>query len=280
MKRVFFILFICQTIGLSSLEYAIDAKVSGDQPITSYKIFGERNSGTNFLQELVGTNLLNGDKFIKADESLGHKHYPCWYELPLEFYKNSPRLYTLEGSENVLFFVIYRNPYDWLRSMRSKPFDADPSLRDLNFSTFIRTKWKLNIKRELVRDEMKKNPWVDRNPKDGSLFQNVMKLRTAKIRAMNEVKNRVNNIYYINYETLRDHPEKVLEEIADLFDLQKSDVYRPVIYKKATKKLGVYKEKKYPPISTKDLKFINSQLDSEVENNIGYFLVHNSSEIK
>lgn len=271
MRTLLYTLFILiQTTELISFEYAIDAKANNDYPIISFKIFGERNSGTNFLEELVQENLLsNAKERLPYNNSYSHKHYPCWFELPLEFY-HCPRChYTFEGSENVLFLVIYRNPYDWLSSMHAKPFDSRQVKR---FSTFIRSPWELDPSKPAVKHELEKNPWVDRNPENGALFANVIQLRSAKIRAMQQVKDRVENIYYIKYETLKDHPEEVLQEMKTLFQLKKTKVYHPVLYYKGTQNLGLYKQRTYPPILPWDRHFINAQLDIELEQSIGYEL--------
>ena len=259
MKKII-LLLLCLTIKLFSLEYGLDFKVNQGTPITKFVVFGERNSGTNYLKYLVEQNLA----LIRAKPSpYGHKHFPCWFELPLEFYHGPETKYTFKGSENYLIIVVFRNAYDWLRSMHKKPFYVSKELRNTDFSTFIRTKWSVDPNR--VVGFLKENPWLDRNPVDGSPFDNIMKLRTAKIRTMLEIKNRVLNIYYINYETLRDHPEEVLTEIAHLFAIQKEDNFHPVIYYKGEVAKGVYKKTEYNPISKKDLRFINEQLDAEVE---------------
>lgn len=269
---------ICQAHA-TTLPYGLDYKANANPAITAFKIFGERNSGTNFLEELVKANLLNNQKPLVLERNFGHKHYPCWYNQPQEFFHGPAKLYTLKG-DNVLFLVIYRNPYDWLRSMRKKPFDANPNLRELPLSNFIRTVWSLNPENPIVKREEEKNPWVDRNPEDGSFFENLMQLRTAKIQTMQKIKDHAENVYYINYETLRDYPRQVLSEIATLFNLKQSKVYHPIIYQKGEKSLGIYKKKTYEQIDQKDLDFINEQLDWTVENSVNYTIVNNSSEIK
>ncbi len=240
--------------------------------ISGFKIFGERHSGTNFIEFLVKGNLLNnGNETLEYDNwAYGHKHYPCWFELPLNFFHGPNRNYNFEGSEHVLFLVIYRNPYAWLRGMQEGPFDS--CLFNIEFSQFIRTPWELDPLNYFANIEMQKNPWVDRNPQSGELFENVMKLRSAKIRTMQQIKDRVENIYYINYETLRDFPEQVLQEIANLFQLKRTPIFNPVLYNKGDPNLGIFTPR-YLPISPDDMQFINEQLDREIERSIGYELV-------
>lgn len=269
---IFLILFLFD--NTFATEYAIDFKAEKDACITHYQIFGERCSGTNFLKCLVLQNLLNDDGPLIFSDEYGHKHYPRWFEQPLEFYNGLEKKYTFQGSENVLFIVIFRNPYDWLRSINKEPFDVAENLKSLPFSKFIRSTWRINKKDKALKPQIDENPYLDCNPEDGAFFDNVMKLRTAKIKTMLEIKNRVNNIYFINYETLRDYPVDVLKEMAHIFNLQLQEHYEPVIYRRGYKKQGVlYKKKEYQAISVEDLDFINTQLDSLVENSIGYSLV-------
>jgi hypothetical protein len=115
------------------------------------------------------------------------------------------------------------------------------------------------------------NPLIDLNPENGLPFDNIFKLRTAKIKAMLKIKKRAPNVYYINYEILRDHTEEVLNEIAMLYHLQLNNPFSPVETYKGNGKKD-YKPKEYLDISEADLAYINSQLDEKLERQIGYQL--------
>lgn len=255
-------LFIFST-PLLSQEFAIKAKKQGHIPITKFSIFSERCSGSNYLEQLILLNLeIESGKFC-------HKHFPPWFDLPLEKYHGDPRHYTFEETDDFLFFVIFRNPYDWVRSFFRKPWHGSDELFHMSFSKFIRTPWTLNPQETVVQTEIVFNPLMDR-PSNGSYFRNVFELRSAKIRNMLEIGNKASNVYIINYEIARDHPEEVLAEISKIYSLKAKPVYTPVIYYYGDKNQGIYENKQYKPISKADLKYINSKLDETLEEQIGY----------
>ena len=124
----------------------------------------------------------------------------------MDRYLGNPAFYTFEGTDNYLFIVIVRNPYDWVRSVHKQPHLASRELIDIPFDEFIHKKWLLNKQEPAYQAEYKLNPLVDCNPKTGEPFANVLQLRTAKLRTMLMIKDKAKNVYYINYEIVRDFP--------------------------------------------------------------------------
>lgn len=250
-----------------SLEYGISANHRHSVPITKLFVISERCSGSNYINSLLLQN------FPLKEEHLGHKHFPPWYQWPIEKYFGNPQYYTFEGTEDFLFIVIFRNPYDWVRSFHMSPWHAHPSLRKIPFAQFIRSPWLIDPQDKTMVRQQSLHPGLDLNPFDELPFQNVFALRTEKIKTMLTIKERAANVYFINYEVVRDHPQEVLREIGDLFLLQKNAEYSPVIYKKGKPAEGEYKATQYPFLSVEDLLYINAQLNPEVEEAIGYPLL-------
>lgn len=268
-KNLIFILFILCTGPLSALEFGVSAKVDSSTPITQMFVIGERSSGTNYMSALMLRN------FYVDEIRVGHKHFPPWYDLPEDDYKENSRYYTFNDTENILFIVIFRNPYDWLRSMHFYPHHADRSLKNLTFSTYIRQPWKINPNDTTnLKILCSWDKYVDLNPMTGEQFPNVLALREAKIRNMLKIRNKASNVYYINYEKARDYPQEVVKEISALFPISPKPVFSPITNyvgpSKANDKIGNYKPRQYAPISKEDLTFINSQLDWKLEEKIGY----------
>ena len=115
---------------------------NGNQ-IKYFKVFGERCSGTNFLSRLVRTNVPE----LSKKRSFGHKHFLCWFDFPIDlsFMKSAgyqESFYTLEDSEEFLFLVIVRDPYDWVRSFYKTPWGVPDEIKNFGFSHFIRSVWK------------------------------------------------------------------------------------------------------------------------------------------
>ncbi len=245
--------------SLFSLEYGIIAKNKHVEKIINFFVIGERCSGTNFLTSLISENT----QLIKC--RIGQKHFPPWYELGPEYYHGDARYYHFNNTEDFLFLVIFRDPYDWVRSFHIQPHHAHKSLLNLSFSSFIREPWLIDPSVTAVENY----PLLDLNPKDGLPFKNIFALRSRKIEDMLEIQNRAPNVYYINYEIVRDYPEQVLKEIAHLYNLQLKSSYTAIDSYKGAGKTN-FKPIAYKPISDLDLEYINSQLDKKLEERIGY----------
>ena len=101
--------------------------------ILDYTIFGERNSGTNYLLKTLQENLK-----IPFTQRYGFKH---WFIKDLNP-RGRPNTTTdneciksLEFSSHTLFIYILRNPYDWAAAMYERPYHINDSDRSslLNF---------------------------------------------------------------------------------------------------------------------------------------------------
>jgi len=270
MLKLICLLLLFTSLRGENLNYGIDAKKEGLLPIKSMAIFSERCSGSNYLKQLLSENL-----GIELTHEFGHKHFSPWFDYPISQNKGFKRAYTFIRNEETLFFILFRDPYDWLRSFCLQPFHVDPKVGQLPFEVFIHTPW-------VIENELKElfGPLVDIDPKTCLPFPTVMDLRTAKIRNMLQIQDRVSNVYILNYEMVRDHPKEVIEEIAAIFGFIPKKLFKDIKYHSYDKyKKQPYKKKKYQRINKKDLYFINEHLDAELEASIGYQLTYNPDEI-
>lgn len=264
-------MFLCLAIFCASylhseeITYGIGGKKEGAVPITHVQFFGERNSGTNYLETLILRNF----SFPSPHFAFGWKHFPIWFNKHwmkhvLPTFKKNP---FLKESEHVLFIFIFRDPYDWLQSFNEKTYYASDKFKKTvhkDFSLFIREPWEPESR--MYR--------IETNPDDGSLFKNVIHLRTARAKNMLTIGDSVENAYFIRYEVIRDHPEEVIQEIASFFGIERSGPFEPVLEQfKASHTTGeLFQIKEYPPISKRDLAYINKNLDPELESFLGYTL--------
>jgi len=210
------------------------------------KIFGERCSGTNYLEMLLVSNLKN----INISREYGSKH---------QFRRKALEIGL---SKNDYFIVIHRNAYDWIRSLHKDPHHA-PELLYLPFSKFIRSPWRTylgqNWKKIILNEESKKMITES--------YENVIELRKSKMKYFLSFPDN-SNLVHLNYEQLLSDPYKKLKEIAIKFNLEIGEEFTEVnTYKKTNKK---FSGSHYSMISKKDLTFINQQLDWSVENKLGY----------
>ena len=267
------IVSLLMTSQAHSQQYGILHKSENSKPIKKFFVIGERCSGTTYMKTLILNN------FEISAFPIGHKHFPPWYELSRENYLGNSQYYTFENTEDFLFVVIFRNAYDWVRSFNRTPWHAHASFENIPLSEFIRKPWIISENRDAyLEKQYQLNRFVDLDPLTGKVFANVFALRTAKIKTMLQIADRAPNVYYINYEIVRDHPQKVLGEISKLFPVKAKPVYTPVSkYKKTNQE---YKPKVYTPLTIEDLSYINSKLDKNLEKSIGYKLISNPEELK
>ncbi|MBA3721621.1 MAG: hypothetical protein H0W88_04395 [Parachlamydiaceae bacterium] len=272
--KVKIIVFFLMFTFFSSLDarQCLHFKRYKKSKITHYAVLSERCTGSNYIDNLIKLN------FECPEGVYAFKHFPPWFQLPAESYQGPAEFYSLTGFDNYLFIIIFRSPYDWSRSFHKNPWHCHNSLKHLAFSDFIRTKWDYTFDKGM-KGQFAYNNLVDKNPLNGELFKNIFELRSAKIKTMLMLGERAKNVYFINYEAVRDHPKEVKEEIQKIYKLIPKEGFKEVEYYKGMANKGVYVEKKYPPINPEDLIYINSQLDVELERIIGYELIHDAEKI-
>lgn len=277
-KKIFLaalLVFIIQISILISLEWGLFAKKEGELPLKRFAIYGERCSGTNYLEKLIVANtflITTPVRGVPPQQTPWHKHFMPWLDFP-PTYDEDPRNSNFKEYEDTLFFVIFRNPYDWARSLHLSPHHAAAWLWEIEFTKFIRKEWVLNDKDAYLIEPRKHSPLLDIDPHTGQPFKNIFRLRNAKVKDQLRLRDLVKNIYYINYETLRDHPEKVIKELGRTFGIALSPTFQPIVeYQGWGKNPGLFKPKQYAPMRMRDLAYINSQLDRNQEKQIGYQL--------
>lgn len=235
---------------------------ASEQAIQRIQIFGERCSGTNYLEQLLAGNLPG----VSFTSGFGFKHF-------------FPRM-DADGSTDCLFVVIYRDPFDWLRSIYRNPWHAAPALKNIPFSEFIRQEWWCvwdeDAGIDAVDPRYGTEMMLERDPGTGRRFRNILAMRSAKIRAWESFRKAREHSLCINYERLRDTPEQVIRGLADEFGLAPANPFRPVKSYKGAKWYRGWREKllrrRRPDISAADVDYILEQLDPELESAIGYDL--------
>ncbi len=228
------------------------------------QIFGERCSGTNFVAHLVKNNLDN----IELTKDFGGKH---WF-IKDHYPRSRPNESTdfqcirpLRDHSDTLFLCLFRNPYDWVRSIREKPYHAR-NHNGLILREFIRKPWHSFEHARLNRH------WPQRDDNFWFIEEaiNILHLRSMKIEHLLNLQNQVDNICFVNYEKISED-ENILNTIADQFQIS----LKHTAIKSVSKHFGrahdiEFSPSNYPDISPEDLKFINEELNWDLENHIGY----------
>lgn len=208
------------------------------------QIFGERCSGTNFLEDLL---VANGHGVTVTDK-YGHKHL---------FNRFKPRPVPDTGA---VYIFIYRNPYDWLRSLNEKPHHT--KYWDMPFSAFIR-------KRPWVCDVYHGKNFAHERGEIIEYYEgNVIDVRNDKNRTFDRLWLPMYSAN-VRYEDLRRDPEGTVRRVAALLNIPlKPGAFQNVMT--TDKGERSYERKAYKPISQTDLDFINQSLDWGQEARIGY----------
>jgi nicotinamide riboside kinase len=195
-------------------------------------IYGERCSGTNFLENAI---LENFDVEISWEQ--GSKHFFCF---------NS---YNKRNFDDTLYIGIIRDPVYWINSF-SKELHHVPEINRKNLKNFLFNKfYSVNDEIEVVpklqtvlfNNKPKKvyrytTMTEDLNYITKKMYKNIFELRKLKNDyLMNIMPTKVKNYILINYENLLNNYEGTLELIKNKFNLiQKYTVYKKIKnYKKS-----------------------------------------------
>ncbi len=152
------------------------------------KIYGERNSGTIYLEWLLKKNLKID---IAETYDLGWKH------------RIAPSNDELNESikKNVVFLCLVKNPYSWLLSLHMRPY-LHECLKKLGFSDFIKYSY-----------GDYRNPVVMWNQKNNSYW---------------EMRNYVEHYEFFRYEDILAEPANVVNLIAERYDYDKPSMFRNI----------------------------------------------------
>lgn len=242
----------------------ISARKNGVAPQSIY-VFGERNSGTNYVHHLITRNCVlrdtQGRLYDAANAAaFGWKHgFPNMFAAP----------------ENVLAIAVYREPIAWLQSLCRAPWHTAPHLRNLPFSDFIRREWQGVIDDEHFGFDKNSAVWgkelmSDRDPLTGLRFANAMRLRNAKNRGFATLDNRFGNVLRLRYEEVVAQPEVFLNALCKNYGFVRRSTFNPIEHDRATPGRGAFVAKPVQPISAADQAFIHSELDWSIEKTLGY----------
>lgn len=239
------------------------------------KIYGERNSGTNFLSRLMVKNFdveeLRGtvpnSNFWKSSEfnkslyfTLTSKKNFGWKHCCV----NPAKIKSNYNFQDVGFVTLTKNPYSFLLSLYKKPYHYRGNKPD-NFYDFLLTKWYVQ-KRDNIKAKYYNNPIELWNSKNGSYID--LK-HTFDSQTLN-----------LKYEDLLANPNEILEKIANHFTINKKGVFSN--YTKSTKELQKsfsYYQKYYldeewiNELKDKEIRIINQNLDPEIVMQYGYKLL-------
>lgn len=163
--------------------------------ITHFTIFGERCSGTNYLEQIL---LLNFN--IEVTWEYEWKHFP-------------QKETDYSNSENTLFICISRNILDWLNSfyknMHHLPlrYNTDDLTESEKINKFLNEEfWSCDDrygKPEIIKELMIDGKYLDRNIYTGERYKNIFEMRSTKLHYLfRDLGKKVKNFMFIRHEDL------------------------------------------------------------------------------
>ncbi|MBE9549176.1 MAG: hypothetical protein IMF09_07175 [Proteobacteria bacterium] len=246
------------------------------------KIYGERNTNTNYFEKILTLNLVaeqlpgKAPRRIRSIQKLllGKEWLRDWY------FKNSyadnlgwKHMQVLAADEleeyavlrrKVIFITITKNPYSWLLSLHRRPYIQQYKSRKkkLAFEEFINTPWQTTARENT--DPVIINPVTLWNIKNSSY------LPLQKYNGLN-----------LTTEGILKDPEAVINRISNKFGIDKKS-QKFINYDKSTKDetknflyyQNYYLEEKWrEDISSEAISIINKYLDRDLMDHFGYELL-------
>ena len=160
-----------------------------------FTIYGERCSGTNYLENLINMNF-----DVNITWKYGPKHFFGFQN------------HLLKNSDDTLFICIVRNLPDWINSFYREKWHIADHLR-INIYNFLNKEfYSYNDINSGLQDG--KEILQDRNIYTKKRYKNIFELRHTKIKWMLEdLPNKVKNYIFIKYEDLINNFKNTLIKI-------------------------------------------------------------------
>lgn len=225
--------------------------------ISKFFIYGERCSGTNFLENVISTNFN-----LKLRNDFGSKHFFCF----------NHNKYNTINTDDTLFLGIVRNPIYWINSFSKELHhvtDVNKPLDKFLFSEFYSV------------DDDKKIILKDLNYKTFKKYNNIFELRKMKnFYLLNIMPKKVKNYILINYESLLYNYDYTMDYIKNKFGLtQKFPIYQQIKQYKKSDSYTFVKQRNIL-LSPNKVDIIWNNLHIDQENRLGYFKNDNNEYFK
>jgi hypothetical protein len=207
--------------------------------IDKFTIYGERHSGTNFLESCIKQQFE-----LELTYFFGFKH---WFGF------TKPEIISYHSvARSTLFIGIVRNPYDWLCAMYLAPHHV-PNHNRYNFYNLLTNEW-------YSVDSHNQEILYDRNYKTKQRYKNIFELRKEKCYYLSQIMPVIaNNYVLLSYDSFLKNHFNYLNIIGRRFNLKNIGQPPSVIPKISAQ------------FNHEQKNLIDSNLDWEIEESLGYF---------
>lgn len=228
-----------------------------------FVIFGERNSGTNYLEAiLTGRSffldhplsafdlpVLNPsyDSDSKLENKFGSKH----------FFNHRLDQNIKDSGSKIIFIGIVRNPYDWIMALNRDKHHIPPENYDIK--DFLSNEW-YSIDHDKKSKTYGEELMEDRDFPSGLRYKNIFDLRKKKLDyLLNTMPKIATNYELVRYEDLSYDPWSIVTEWSNKYKLPLNMPFLP------PKKRKVYE------IESEIKQIIKENIDWEIEERLAYF---------
>jgi len=219
--------------------------------IKNFTIYGERNSGTNYLE-----TVLTGKSRKYSRDDYAFKIPLVWHYGFKHFFGHHTEQIKNKG-DHTLFIGIVRNPYDWIMALSRTKHQVPKENHDIK--NFLANEW-YSIFTNPKKDNHGSERVDDRDFETGLRYKNIFALRSKKFRYLYETMPTIaKNYEFIKYEDLCNDPWSIVTKWSKKYNLP---LNMPII--KPIKKEPYHIE---PDIK----KIIDDNIDWQIENEVGYF---------
>ena len=218
--------------------------------IKYFSVYGERCTGTNFLEQAILENF--------DIELVWHYHYKHFFGY-YDFSKKNP---IIENDNDVLFLGIVRDPVYWIDSFFKKKHHI-PEENRINIQSFLNNEF-YSVNEENIEI------MEDRHIKTHQRYKNIFELRSIKNDYLiHGLKEKVKNYLLIRYEDLNNHFDNIMMFLEKKYNLKKKhdNWIRINSYKGQKNKLFIQKTIQLRPHI---IKKIRNSVNKEQEKSLGY----------
>ena len=212
-------------------------------PIHNFTIYGERHSGTNWLEQLISQSF-----DIPITWNYDHKHFfgCCKWDI-------------LNNANNTLFIGIVRNIYSWIGAMHKVPYHLEQ--KDI-----------LNIKPWRSTQYISAyNSFCDSHWYTKEKYIDIFDMRFHKLEFLYlYMPYLVNNYIFIRYEDLIEYTTNIMNIISYLYRLK----IKQTKYRSDKSKINIYK------LSDIYMNTIQNNTKWTMENMIGYQQIDKNNQLE
>ena len=241
------------------------------------KVYGERNTGTNYLVALLSKNfsvdfyrsVVPGRLPLKKKEFVKDLYFNLSKGSTLGWKHGIPPIKQIEKQSQAVDLIVLtlsKNPYSFLLSLFKRPYNYKGE-RPKTFEDFLRTPWQVR----------------GRDNHSAAQFETPIHLWNAKNQSYIDLKKKFpERVVTLKYEALIDDPVKVAKELGEQFGLSQKHA-EIQNYEKAAKGQGKDSEKGFgyyrdyylnelwrEKLTAGDIAFVNQHLNREVAGYFGY----------